>query len=897
MRRPGLLGNIESQSMSASSRVLLACGLLVALTVVIYRPVQEHSFINYDDPDYVTANPHVMAGLTRPGIVWAFTSLHGEKTYWHPLTWLSHMLDCQVFGMDAGAHHIVNVGFHALNAIMLFLVLFRLTGATIRSALVAGLFALHPLQVDTVAWIAERKNLLSTLFFLLSLWAYTNHATRTRDAPPRGAGEPARVNRPIRAFGDYAASLLCFALALTCKPSVVTLPFVMLLLDYWPLHRLRGDTWRRCLIEKVPFLVLAVAASAATVIAHQRLGLIASVEHAPLLTRLANAAMSYGRYLRNVFWPQDLAVFYPRPAAWPLEQVVPVTLLLLAVSAFVLWQRNKQPWLGVGWCWFLGTLVPTIGLVQVGYQSLADRFVYVPLIGLFLALVWACAELSARLPWGRALGTALAVCALAACVTATGRQIPHWRNSETLFTHTVAVTDANFVAHNNLGSELLRRGRLDQAIEQFQAAIQAKPGFAVAYYNLGNALELKGRREEALEHYRIALRLNVREPDVYCNIGDSMVAARHFNEAVEVYQKAVQLAPDRVNARNNLALTLMLLGRHQEALTQIDEALRLAPENHEVHNNLGNIHAEQGNNEQAILCYQKALALAPLNSRSHYNLGNSLLSLGRTNAAMQSFSAAARIDRNYWEPRQRLAQIHAGLGDLVRSVQYYSEVVQLETNQFVAWNDYGAALGRLGRLEEATNCFVRALRLKPDFTNAQSNLSNALARLQGPPDSPAHPAVSARSLYAQARVLYQEGRTREALQQLLQAIRLQPDWAEAQNDAAWLLATANDATVRNGREAVRLAESANELTGRNQPNVLGTLAAAYAEAGRFNEACATAERALALADKAGLQRLAEQTAARLALYRQGQSFRQDAPGESPQGRLPPAGIQRDGETP
>jgi len=394
------------------------CIALVLVTFALYWPVRHHAFINYDDPLYVTHNPNVKAGLTWHGVVWAFRATEAHN--WHPLTWLSHMLDCQLFGPNPGAHHLVNVAFHALNAVLLYLVLGRMTGAWWRSAAVAALFALHPLQVGSVAWIAERKNLLSTSFWLLTLWAYARYAEATTRASKRNA---------------YSLALVCFALGLMCKPMLVTVPFVLLLLDGWPLRRLQLATLGSRLVEKLPFFALGAASSAATIWAatsEAQERSFSSLHRLPLGLRIENALISYLRYLGKMIWPVGLSVFYPYPTAWPLWLALLSALALALITLSALRWAARCPPLLVGWLWFMGTLVPVIGLVQVGVQSMADRFMYVPMIGLLIAIVWGVSELSLRWNVPKPVVSVVAAMVLVACATLTRLEVRRWKDTETL---------------------------------------------------------------------------------------------------------------------------------------------------------------------------------------------------------------------------------------------------------------------------------------------------------------------------------------------------------------------------------------------------------------------------------------------------------------------------------
>ena len=548
--------------------------LLTVITLALYAPVAWHEFINYDDPDYVTQNPYITGGLTANGLVWAFGQLHGTATYWHPLTWLAHMLDCQLFGLNAGAHHLVNVVFHAVNALLLFLVLQRMTGAPWRSAMVAALFAWHPLQVDTVAWVAERKNVLSTLFWILTLWAYVRYAEKcevrgcvTNDKWQVTSTKTGwkQILSPVTRHPSlyYSLALVCFTLGLTSKPMLVTLPFVLLLLDYWPLRRFRHSTIStqlstlgRLVWEKLPFFALAAAASIITVAAHRGLGLSTEAFGLPLDVRIENALISYVRYLGKTIWPANLAVFYPQPREWPVSLAVAAGLALLIASGLAICAIRTRPYLFVGWFWFLGVLVPVLGLIQAGMQAMADRFVYVPLIGLFVCICWGGWDLVSRWPQRRILTLMTSVMALVACMIITRCQLRHWRNSQTLFEHCVRVTSDNFLAHNNLGFALATQGKLEEAKPRYLEALRIRPLFAEAHRNLGVLLTQQGKPEEAMPYLLEAVRIQPQFADVYGKLGLALAAEGRFDEAITNYREAIRLKPDLVEALNNLAWIL-----------------------------------------------------------------------------------------------------------------------------------------------------------------------------------------------------------------------------------------------------------------------------------------------------------------------------------------------------
>jgi tetratricopeptide (TPR) repeat protein len=586
----------------------VALGLAV-LTLLVYGRTVTHEFVLYDDPDYVTRNAVVQQGLTAEGLAWAFGRLHGEATYWHPLTWLSHMLDCQLFGLRAAGHHLVSVLFHAVNAGLVFLVFQRMTGALWRSAILAALFALHPLQVDTVAWVTERKNVLSACFWLLTMGAWLRWAERP-------------------AAGRYALVLLLMALGLMAKPILVTLPCALLLLDYWPLRRFSFSpaaapgSGVACaprsvgllVAEKLPLLALAAASMVITIRAHEGLGFTQTVHGLPLGLRLENALVSYGRYLGKALWPSKLAVLYPHPGAWPDEWVLGSGVLVTALSAAALWRARRAPYLAVGWFWFLGVLVPAIGVVQVGVQAMADRFAYVPLLGLFLAVVWGVAELSARWPRGRVVLVTLSAMVLLACVVVTSVQLGHWRNSITLFSHAVAVTEKNFVMHYDLGVALLEAGRTEEAQRQFAEAVRIRPDYAEAHLQLGLVLLAQEKPAEALDPLGKAARLKPAWPEPLRGLGQALARQGKADEAIAQYTAALQVAPQDVESHAQLAVVLSGQNRVADALRHYEEALRLRPDAPEILNNLAWLRAthpqaEFRNGAEAVRLAERACEL------------------------------------------------------------------------------------------------------------------------------------------------------------------------------------------------------------------------------------------------------------------------------------------------
>jgi Flp pilus assembly protein TadD len=535
------------------ARPRLICLLLALLTLLLYLPVWQHGYIVYDDNLYVTENRMVQRGLSWAGAKWAFTTLHASN--WHPVTWLSHMLDWELFGANAGAHHLVNVLFHATNTVLLFLLLCRMTVSLWASALVAALFAWHPLHVESVAWIAERKDVLCAFFGMLALHGYVQYS---RSGDRRA----------------YFCSLFCFALGLMAKPMLVTLPFVLLLLDYWPLKRARS--FLRLAVEKWPFFLLTVVSCVITIIA-QREEAMVDLERQPLSARVANAVVAYASYLAKTVWPSDLAIIYPLDRQIQPGHVALSAITLSVISLFAWRSRSSRPYLLIGWLWFLGMLVPVIGLVQVGRQAAADRYTYLPLIGVFIALALGATEAAARLRLNAAVRASLAAAILLACLGATWRQLAYWQDSRTLFAHAVAVTRENAVARLNLGVALEQAGQTNEALAQYRASLRINPERAQAHNNVANLLAASGNKQEAVTHYREALRLNKKAPLAHLNLGTTLLEMGLFDEAMQHYAAAERLAPDDPRPPYLMGKASLQQKRSAEAVAHFRDALRLAP--------------------------------------------------------------------------------------------------------------------------------------------------------------------------------------------------------------------------------------------------------------------------------------------------------------------------------
>lgn len=609
------------------ARHIPACLVAAALALsvlTVYWQVGEFSFVNFDDDQYVTGNPVVLRGLTLEGVSWAFTTFHAAN--WHPLTWLSHMLDVELFGPSPGWHHRMNLLYHLLNTELLFLVLWRATGGLWQGAFAAALFGIHPLHAESVAWISERKDVLSTLFLLLAVGAYLRYARRP-------------------GTGRYLQVGVLFALGLSCKPMLVTLPFVFLLLDFWPLGRVtlsdspRFPSWRLSLSalsplvrEKIPLMGLSAISCVVTLLAQGHA--VFSIANLPFPSRVANALVSYVVYLGKAAWPSSLAAIYPHPATIgagiPAWEIAGSILLLCGISAMALREGRRRPYLAMGWLWYLGTLVPVIGLAQAGAQSHADRYTYVPLIGIFIAVAWGVPD---ALPARRFRRLALATCSVvtvAALSTAAWVQAGYWRNSTTLFSHAVAATDRNWFALNNLGIAFTDHGRYRQAIGYFREAIGIKPDFAEGWYNLGVSHDSLGQSREAIGYLGEALRIKPDYAEAWNSLGVACGRLGQYRQAIGYFRESVRIKPDNAEAWNNLGVAHDKLGQGLLAIDFYREALRADRFYAEAWKNLGISYGQLGQYRQAIGYFQEALRIKPDDAEARFNMIAAVDALDRT---------------------------------------------------------------------------------------------------------------------------------------------------------------------------------------------------------------------------------------------------------------------------
>ncbi|MGA3163237.1 MAG: tetratricopeptide repeat protein [Verrucomicrobiota bacterium] len=650
------------------------CALLAVAVFLVFGRTLQYEFVNYDDGLYVYQNPEVVKGLTFQGTVQVFT--HIMCDFYHPLTMLSLMLDDQIYGLNAGGYHLTNVLLHAATTVLLFLVLRRMmslrseksvgTAATPAGTLwpcafVAAVFAIHPLRVESVAWVTERKDMLSGLFFMLTLGAYVRYVEKSK-VHPSPAVLPGRTGSP-KSRVWYGLMLLSFTLGLLSKPSLVTLPFVLLLLDYWPLQRF---TFWPVFREKLPLFVLSAAVCVATVLAQQKTAII-SVGAFPLPLRLGNAAVSYVVYLGRMFYPAGLAVVYPYPEkGLPLWEIVLALVLLTGITAGVLALRSKRPYLLVGWLWYLGMLVPNIGVVQAGIVARADRFTYLSQIGLYLAIVWAIRDLTVSWRYRRQVLCVGALMVITVLMVYASIQTSYWRDTESLWNHTLACTSGNYVGHNSLGNGLAVQGRSVEAIEHYQKAIEIKPNYAEAYYNLGRLFAGQGRFAEAIGYYQRALEIKPNLAEAHYNLGIVLDRQGKPGEAIDHYQKALAINPDYAEAHNNLGMVLARQGQSAEAIRHFQQALEIKPDYAEAHNNLGNALGDQGRYAEAAEHYRKAIEFKRDYAEAYYNLGNALALQGKYAEAIGHFQKALQFKPDDVNARNSL---DAALGLLNQSVK------------------------------------------------------------------------------------------------------------------------------------------------------------------------------------------------------------------------------------
>ncbi|HWV99976.1 MAG TPA: tetratricopeptide repeat protein [Candidatus Acidoferrum sp.] len=804
---------------------LVVCAFLAGLAAVAFLPVLKHDFIVYDDPDYVTSNLDVQPGLTWAGLRWAFANT--DTANWHPLTWLSHMMDCKLYGLHPSGHHLTSLALHAANTSLLFLILLSMTGASGRSFLAALLFGLHPVHVESVAWVAERKDVLSTFFFLLSIRAYVRYVRRGEGlartfhthhragsaAPVAQASKPAvsptsksaELNSPrsVGGSGDlrsgrffYAMALFFFAFGLMSKPMVVTLPFVLLLLDWWPLQRFRFSTPgpRRSatlglLVEKTPFFALSAVSSALTVWTQQE-----AMNGLSLGYRLENALISYCRYLGKLVWPENLAVFYPLPERWPPDQVALAGLLLCGASILVLAFGRRCRYLPTGWFWFLGTLVPVIGLVQVGAQSMADRYAYIPSIGALVLVAWGAFALLGRIRYGSAAIATLALVASLFCFSTLRKQLSYWQNSEALFRHAIAVTGPSWTALTCLGGTLRIQERFEEAIPVYRQAIRQRPNGALGHSGLGAVLFAKGQFDTAVPELRSAVELKPRDPLARNDLGAALFELGRLDEAMEQYREALKIKPHFALTHYNLAAALRKQGHWEEAVAEYRQAIKLAPAYARPRIGLGNALLAKGLSDQAIAQYRQAIRLEPENTDAHNDLGKALEVKGQLAEAVGEYRQAIKAKPGYAEAHYNMGVALAEQEHWDEAIKEYGQALTLRPGHAAAHTGLGMALLRIGRLDDALGQCQQAVALEPANAQAHCTVGHLLLQKGRLDDAITEyrEAIHLRPALAEPHyflggALAERGRPDEAIAQFKEALRIQPGYVDAENDLGMAL--------------------------------------------------------------------------------------------------------------
>ncbi len=632
--------------MGKNRQFVMVAALLVAVTACAYLKALGNGFV-FDDKQYVLNNPHVQNGLSWPDVRWSFTSIYASN--WHPLTWISLMIDNQIWGMNAFGYHLTNVLLHVANALLLFHLLRRMTGFLWRSAFVAALFAVHPLHVESVAWIAERKDVLSTLFWMLAMLAYARYAERPD-------------------IGRYMPVFVLLAIGLTAKPMLVSLPLMLLLMDYWPLRR--SVSFFRLVLEKVPLFALSAGSCIITYLAQQTNGSVATNEFA-LGVRTASAAVAAVAYLWKMIFPVRLAAFYPHPGhTLPLWHVIGAAALLIGIAALVLANARRRRYLAFAWAWYLVTLVPVIGLLQVGLQGMADRYTYVPLIGIFVGATWWVAEAFCarskdcvegkdrsrkKVTPSRSPALIVPLVIVAACVAGTANQTGYWKDEISLCTHALAVTRNNPVMHNNLGVALYEQGDLDAAIAEYESAIEISSDYADVHINLGNALSDQGNAEEAIQEFHRAIEANPRDARAYNNLATTFGQLGLTDRAVDACRKAIELDPEIAAPHVNLAHALSLTGDLEEAAEEYRRAIELDPSDPQAHLKLGETLAALGETDEAIEEYSRALEIQSNSPEAHLAMGVAMISQARPDEAIAHYVAAIEARPDYGQAHHNLA--------------------------------------------------------------------------------------------------------------------------------------------------------------------------------------------------------------------------------------------------
>ena len=823
----------------------MICLALAVLTVTAFWQLKDCGFINFDDPLYVYENAHVQTGLNWNSIGQAFSSELAKVGHWHPITWLSLMLDYQIFGLNPHCYHLINLLFHVMNTILLFLILHRMTKSLWPSAFVTALFAIHPLHVESVAWITERKDVLSAFFWMLTLGAYSYY-----------------VEHP--GFLRYIFILLFFAMGLMAKSMLVTLPFVLLLLDYWPLRRFQeinpeqkiqaevfnltpsvketlevekpADTeykWSLIyplLLEKVPLFVLAVLSSIVTYLAAQSAGAVRFLKTLPLGARIENAFVSYIAYIGKMIWPSNLAVFYPHQLLLPW-QVLGSVLLLITITVAVFMMVKRSPYLATGWLWYLGTLVPVIGILQAGSQAMADRYTYIPLIGLFIIVAWGVPDLLKKWNYRKEILWASSALVILCLSIITWTQVGYWQNSITLYDHTLKITDYNWPIYYCRGNAYSELGNYRQAIEDLNRAIEIKPDYVMAYTSRGVAYIYLGNYRQAIEDLNRGIVIRPSYAEAYNNRGLAYNGLGNYRQAIEDFNRAIAIRPSYAEAYNNRGLAYNGLGNYKQAIEDFNRVIAIRPNYPEAYLNRGLAYGGLGNYRQAIEDFNRVIAIRPNYPEAYLNRGLAYGGLGNYRQAIEDFNRVIAIRPNYPEAYLNRGFAYNGLGNYRQAIEDFNRVIAIRPSYAEAYNNRGLVYGGLGNYRQAIEDYGRAIKIKPDYADAyysRGNIYSMLGQYQLAIED-FNKVISLKPDYADAyynrgTIYYNLGQKQLAIGDFNKVIHLKPDYANAyyQRGVAYKNMEQNQPAIENFTTAIRL-QPANVLAYFNRGTVYNIL--------------------------------------------------------------------------
>jgi protein O-mannosyl-transferase len=693
---------------------LFICIIIIMATLCVYSQVKKYDFVGFDDNEYVYENAHVKTGLTLKNILWAFTAFHSNN--WHPLTWISHMMDCQVFGLNPGLHHLMNLFFHIVNSLLLYFVFKQMTGEQWKCGFMAAVFALHPLHVESVAWISERKDVLTAFFWLLAMWSYFRYSKRP-------------------CLATYAWVFIFFLLGLLSKPMIITLPFVLMLMDYWPLDRfdnqaIAGFNIRKKLfllvLEKIPLLILVPVSSLLTFYAQKQGGIVKSLDIFPLNVRIANAIVSYALYIIKIIYPVKMAFLYPHHGMPSWLNIGAALILISTICYLSIRYYKKYPYVIVGWLWYLGTLVPVIGIVQVGMQSMADRYTYIPSIGLLLIVAWGVPEALAKWRYKEIWLAAAVFTVIAISGVIAWKQTGYWKNSLSMLEHTIRVTSKNYIALDTLGVVLLRHGRTDEAINYHLQAQKIYPNNPYSHFSLGVSYFVQGKIRESIDQYLEAIKIEPEYYQAHTNLGAAYFTLGNTEKAVTHYLNAITINPEYVEAYINLGLAYDKLGRFDDAVKQCKQAFRVDPDNINAHFLLANILEKIGNIDEAICHYSEIAKINPGLLDVQYRLGVALYRQGRTAEAIQHYLEVLKKNPDSAETHNSLGTALYKQGRIDDAIGQYLQALDNKPDYAEAHNNLGGAYLCKGDANAAIASFQQALRINPGYTNARNNLQQVL---------------------------------------------------------------------------------------------------------------------------------------------------------------------------